>query len=91
MMSIPAKMPLDAMSWRGIQKVAKSGKASEYWKVGDAKEIILNITGREVSVTCIRDERPCLTIVHSGIVSLYVSDGTTDLLTFLRKSAILDV
>ena len=42
MMSLPNKMPLDAMSWRGIQKVAKAGKASEYWKVGDAKEIILN-------------------------------------------------
>lgn len=33
---------LNENSWAVIQKVAKAGKAANYWKVGDTKEIILN-------------------------------------------------
>ena len=39
---LPAKMPLNEVSWQGIQAVAHAGKASEYWKPGDTKTITLN-------------------------------------------------
>lgn len=39
---LPAKMPLNDMSWQGIQTVAKAGKASEYWKPGDSKAIVID-------------------------------------------------
>ena len=39
---LPTKMPLNEVSWQGIQTVARAGKASEYWKPGDTKTIALN-------------------------------------------------
>ena len=39
---LPEKMPLNDMSWKGIQAVARSGKAGEYWQPGDTKRIKLN-------------------------------------------------
>ena len=39
---LPAKMPLNDLSWKGIQAVARSGKAGEYWQPGDTKRIKLN-------------------------------------------------
>lgn len=41
---LPARMPLNDMSWQGIKTVALAGKASEYWKPGDTKTIILDGT-----------------------------------------------
>ena len=38
---LPAKMPLDETSWRGIQEVSRTGMARRYWKVGDTKTITL--------------------------------------------------
>ena len=40
--TLPPKVPLNDMSWQGIQTVAKSGRARDYWKEGDTKTIILN-------------------------------------------------
>ena len=42
--SLPAKMPLNEMSWQGIKAVARAGKAIDYWKVGEPKTIVLNGT-----------------------------------------------
>ena len=39
---LPAKMPLNDLSWKGVQAVIKAGKAKEYLKHGDTKTIVLN-------------------------------------------------
>ena len=39
---LPARMPLNEMSWQGIKKVAAAGQADKYWAVGDTKTIILD-------------------------------------------------
>lgn len=40
--SLPAKMPLNVMSWQGIKDVALAGKAADYWKPGDTKSILID-------------------------------------------------
>lgn len=37
----PKKDTLENMSWADISKVCRAGKASEYWKVGDKKELLI--------------------------------------------------
>lgn len=38
----PAKKALSLMTWKDISTVCKAGKASEYWAVGDTKDITVN-------------------------------------------------
>lgn len=38
----PAKKALSLMTWQDISTVCKAGKASEYWAVGDTKNITVN-------------------------------------------------
>lgn len=38
----PAKKSLSLMTWKDISTVCKAGKASEYWAVGDTKDITVN-------------------------------------------------
>ena len=38
----PAKKALSLMTWQDISTVCKAGKASEYWAVGDTKDITVN-------------------------------------------------
>ena len=40
--ALPARMPLNDMSWQGIKAVARAGMARDYWKVGDTKTVILD-------------------------------------------------
>ena len=39
---LPAKKALSLMTWQDISTVCKAGKASEYWAVGDTKDITVN-------------------------------------------------
>ena len=39
---LPAKKSLSLMTWQDISTVCKAGKASEYWAVGDTKDITVN-------------------------------------------------
>lgn len=43
-LNLPQKKPLNDMSWADIQTVIWAGKASEYWSVGDTKDVTLNGT-----------------------------------------------
>lgn len=38
----PVGTPLNDMSWEDISEISQSGKASNYFSIGDAKEIIIN-------------------------------------------------
>lgn len=39
---LPARQPLQDMSWKNINIVSMAGKASEYWSIGDKKAIIVS-------------------------------------------------
>lgn len=47
---MPAKKDLNDMSWADISAVSESGKASEYWNVGDRKSVLVNGTVGTLSV-----------------------------------------
>ncbi len=46
---LPVKAALNSMSWADINTVCQAGKASEYWSVGDTKNITLS-TGEDITV-----------------------------------------
>lgn len=41
---MPAKKPLNDMTWAEIRQISDAGKASEYWNVGDRKAILVKGT-----------------------------------------------
>jgi hypothetical protein len=46
----PPQSSLDAMSWADIKKVSDAGLASEFWTVGEVKNIVLNGTVGDVAL-----------------------------------------
>lgn len=46
---LPVKAALNDMSWADINTICQAGKASEYWSIGDTKNITLS-TGEEITV-----------------------------------------
>lgn len=82
---VPSLLPkagkaLNEYTWEEISKVSASGLASEYWSVGDCKEIVLNGT---IGTLAVSNFRVCVFILgfdHNG------AGGSIDFGTF--KSAV---
>lgn len=50
--SFPAQQPLSDTAWEDIHIVSQAGKASEYWAVGDTKDMVLS-TGETLALEII--------------------------------------